>query len=663
MSVAPSRPARSALTWPALLATVLLLIFLLGGYTLIESRRLQQGLGRELEDRAVALIGILEASSKNAIASQSLLEEVVAQRLLDNARFVDFIVARTPQAQELIARVVQENKLAKVELLDRAGQPITLPSVEAMSPGPWGGGRGLGGPGRRRAGAAGESAESPGDVPGDRLPPPMMRGMMRSPEGWPGPGPETPGRPGMPFMWGHRWGGLRGDPTQLFPSLPKHATIRRFWEGSAFGVAVPAQSFPGVIVVHADAEYLLNFRREIGLQRLIEDLGRQTAVAEVTLLDRDLTVLASSDATTIGRQETDPFLREVSRFGTTKGRRQVPGAGREIYEVVKPFTLEAKRVGLIRLALTTEGLADVARQAQQGILWYSLGLLVVGILGTVAIFTVQARHLRERRALEEVIVREKRLSALGNLAAGVAHEIRNPLNAISIGLQRLRLEFAPQDGKQREEHARLARIIEAEVGRLNTIVQRFLTLARPLKLTLVEEPFQALLSELVTLLAPQATAHGIRTVLDLQVEGLRVRMDRSQLAHAFMNVLLNAIQAMPQGGTLTVRARLADATIGKRGNPDFPIAQSPSRLASRPHGPAAGQVVEVIVTDSGPGIPAEHLDRLFEPYFTTKPDGTGLGLPLTHKILEEHRGGIRAENGAGGGATFVITLPVAGSSA
>src|SRR5512134_3163137 len=127
---------RPLLAWPALLATVLLLILLLGGYALMESRRLQQNLARELEARGIALIGVLEASSRNAIATQTMLEEIVAQRLLDNARFVDFIVARTPRASEVIQRVVRENRLAKVEMLDREGQPVTLPQIEVSGTGP-----------------------------------------------------------------------------------------------------------------------------------------------------------------------------------------------------------------------------------------------------------------------------------------------------------------------------------------------------------------------------------------------------------------------------------------------------------------------------------------------------------------------------------------------
>jgi signal transduction histidine kinase len=450
----------------------------------------------------------------------------------------------------------------------------------------------------------------------------------------------------MPFMWGHRWGGPRGDPAQLFPSLPRNAKVRRFWEGSAFGVAVPAQSFSGIIAVHADAEYLLNFRREIGVEHLVEDLGRQSGVAAVALLDGDLTVLASSDVAEVGRREEDSFLREAWQAGTVKGRRQRLADGREVYEVVKPFTLENKQAGLVRLDLGTQGLAGVARQAQRGILSYSLGLLVVGIGGAVAIFWIQARHLSERRALEAVVAREQRLSAVGNLAAGVAHEIRNPLNAISIGLQRLRMEFAPPETEARAEYVRFTEIMQTEVGRLNAIVDRFLTLARPSRLILTEEPLAPVLEELLTLLSPQASAQKIEIATELQLRGARVRMNRQQLTHAFMNLVLNAIQAMPDGGTLTIRAAVLPA---ERAGAAAPRGAGPT--PPRP-------VARIAISDSGPGIAPEHLDRIFEPYFTTKEGGTGLGLALAHTIIQEHDGRIDVESRPGEGATFVVSLPV-----
>jgi len=604
--------------WPALAATVLLLIGLLGAYSLIESHRLERNLGLELEERAVALIGILEASSRNAIASNALLEEQVAQRLLDNARFVDFLVGRSPMAPELIKRLVAENRLAQVELLDPSGQPLDVSSLARTPPRPGGGRWSPGGFGPGRGGHGMGSMQE------------MMGRMMGPSEGPSGQPPEGRRPPMMPFMWGQRWGAPRGDPAQLFPALPKGAKIRRFWEGSAFGVAVPAQSFAGVIAVHANADYLLNFRREIGVERLIQDLGKQPGIADVTLLDGTYTVLASSDPASVGRVDPDPLLRAAWDAGSLKAERSsVRGA--EVYEVVKPFALEAKRVGLIRLDLGTAGLTQVARQTERSILFYSLGLLAVGVVGAVAIFWIQARGLAERRALEAAMAQEQRLAAVGNLAAGVAHEIRNPLNAISIGLQRLRREFAPADAEACTEYERFLEILRGEVGRLNEIVDQFLSLARPARLTLADEALAPVLRDLAALLESQASAQNVRLVQELNLDSATVRMDKPQLRQAFMNLVLNALQAVPGGGTVTIRSSVTPAEA----------------------------VARVAISDTGPGIPAEHLDRVFEPYFTTKEGGTGLGLALARKIVEEHRGTIRAESGPSGGATFIVTLPLA----
>jgi signal transduction histidine kinase len=189
--------------------------------------------------------------------------------------------------------------------------------------------------------------------------------------------------------------------------------------------------------------------------------------------------------------------------------------------------------------------------------------------------------------------------------------------------------------------------MQAEVGRLNAIVDRFLSLARPSRLTLAEEPLAPVLEKLSSLLSTQASAQKIRVVTDLRLEGTRVRMDRQQLTTAFMNLLLNAIQAMPDGGTLTVRGKVTP-------DPGSQISHSAFRI---PH-----SEIVIQVEDTGSGIAPEHLDRLFEPYFTTKEGGTGLGLALAHKIIQEHGGRLGVESRVGLGAVFTVTLPVAGQA-
>jgi signal transduction histidine kinase len=359
---------------------------------------------------------------------------------------------------------------------------------------------------------------------------------------------------------------------------------------------------------------------------------------EVTLLDRDLTVVASSDDSTVDRIEQNPSLQDALRAKTAQARRRSCGADCEAVEVIKPFVLEQQEAGLIRLALNTASLTGVARQAQRGILWYSAGLLVVGVVGAVSIFWLQARHLGERRQLEAAVAQEQRLSAMGNLAAGVAHEIKNPLNAISMGLQRLRMEHAPAAPEARQEFTQFTRIIEAEVARLNTIVNQFLTLARPLRLAVVDESLSSVVKDVLAILEPQAASQGVAFVQDLGRGGFQVPLDRQQFSQALMNILLNGIQAMPNGGTLAVRIE-----------PGVPP----------PHGRNVDAMARLVITDTGPGIRPENLERIFEPYFTTKEGGTGLGLALARRIVEEHGGSLHADNAPNGGARFMIDLPSA----
>jgi two-component system sensor histidine kinase HydH len=219
-------------------------------------------------------------------------------------------------------------------------------------------------------------------------------------------------------------------------------------------------------------------------------------------------------------------------------------------------------------------------------------------------------------------------------------------------LQRLRMEFAPAEPEARAEYGRFTEIIQAEVGRLNTIVQLFLSLARPSRLTLTEEPMAPILEELLTLLSSQASAQQIRIVSELELGGARIRMDRPQLIQAVMNIFLNAIQAMPSGGTLRVAAKRVKWSTRQMVDSSRPIDRSTARPID------TGDFIEIAVADTGPGIPPEHRDRIFEPYFTTKEGGTGLGLAIVARIVESHGGLIRATSADGAGTVFSVILPV-----
>ena len=253
------------------------------------------------------------------------------------------------------------------------------------------------------------------------------------------------------------------------------------------------------------------------------------------------------------------------------------------------------------------------------------------------------RELQEQTRLllekETQLRRADRLSALGQLSAGLAHEIRNPLGAIKGAVEILEEDY-PAGHPKAEFYA----IILKEVKRLNDVVTNFLNFARPVALHFAPVDVLEVLTGLEGLISGQARAYRVQIFTSFHMGPARVMADEALLKQAFLNIALNALEAMPDGGDLAISTRLADpATAGI--------------LDSEPH----QEWVEAIFDDTGCGILEEHLGRVFDPFFTTKKDGTGLGLAITYRIIENHRGIIRVMSQPGKGTTFVITLPLEGA--
>jgi signal transduction histidine kinase len=237
--------------------------------------------------------------------------------------------------------------------------------------------------------------------------------------------------------------------------------------------------------------------------------------------------------------------------------------------------------------------------------------------------------LTRMKKLEEEAKKTERLALLGNLAAGVAHEIRNPLNTISIAAQRLKNEFTVTSDQA--EFLKFVTAVENEARRINQSVTEFLGLVRSEKLQKNKTNWGNFWNELVTAAQLEANPKRITVAADPAVE-TEVEIDASQLKKALFNLVRNACEAIPEGGKLILK---------NQKNP------SENRL-------------EIIVQDTGQGIPPEVLPKIFEPYFTTKSAGTGLGLAIAHRIITEHNGKIDVQSKAGNGTTFTINLPISG---
>ncbi|HYA02794.1 MAG TPA: ATP-binding protein [Syntrophobacteria bacterium] len=238
------------------------------------------------------------------------------------------------------------------------------------------------------------------------------------------------------------------------------------------------------------------------------------------------------------------------------------------------------------------------------------------------------RDLREIKRLEEEVRRSEKLAALGELAAGVAHEIRNPLSSIR-GLA----HFLRRALTERPQEMAYAEIMVKEVDRINRVVTDLLTIARPQEPDLAPADLQELLDHTVHLVQADVDRRGVEIHLTIARGLPEVVVDENQITQALLNLVLNALQAVETGGTIEVGASVED-------------------LDSRLH---------LWVEDNGPGVPPEHVERIFDPFFTTRAKGTGLGLPIVQKIAENHRGEIRVESppkGKARGSRFTISIPL-----
>jgi len=237
------------------------------------------------------------------------------------------------------------------------------------------------------------------------------------------------------------------------------------------------------------------------------------------------------------------------------------------------------------------------------------------------------RDITESRRTEQQTIESERLNALTLLAAGVAHEIGNPLNSLNIHLQLIEREARKLDGAKGAELQESVAVARAEINRLDSIISQFLRAIRPTRPQLRPENINAIVEEAVRFFALEIKDRDIVVEQELRSDLPLLELDRDQIKQAFYNVIKNSFEAMKSRGILRIRTDLDESHVIVR------------------------------FTDTGGGISAENLSRVFEPYFTTKTSGTGLGLLIVRRIVREHGGELSIESSEGKGLTLTIRLP------
>ena len=279
--------------------------------------------------------------------------------------------------------------------------------------------------------------------------------------------------------------------------------------------------------------------------------------------------------------------------------------------------------------------------------------------GQVVALVGVGRDLTEKRQLELQLIQSTKMAALGEMAGGIAHEIRNPLTITSSAAQILL-----KKGADPELRSEAARKIHTAAGRAATIIENLLRFARPSGGLVEQVDVNGAVEETLSLIGHQISLQSIEIGKRLTPHLPMVKGNKNQLQQVFMNIILNAYHAMPEGGGFTIGTRGVPAARPAAGLPAaqaaqagrLPSVESPEpvqHLASNPQG------VEVRFSDTGCGISEENLSRIFDPFFTTMPvgSGTGLGLSLAYSIVRQHGGTIRVESQVGTGSNFTVSLP------
>jgi PAS domain S-box-containing protein len=248
-------------------------------------------------------------------------------------------------------------------------------------------------------------------------------------------------------------------------------------------------------------------------------------------------------------------------------------------------------------------------------------------IGKIVVF----RDLTNVYKIQEEILRMDRLVSLGKLASGIAHELRNPLAGIKTTAQALSEEMSGDDSR-REYLNRITK----EIDRLNDLLKTFFSFAKPQKLDLIHCQIKDIINEIIPFLIKEIADKGIRFIETYHPQLPKIKVDKTQMHQVFLNLFLNAIQAMPNGGELKIEATPIHSISSDGFKQNF---------------------MKVVISDSGRGIPPHIVHKIFDPFFTTKSKGIGLGLSITYQIIKKHGGTIKVESQWEQGTSFIINLP------
>lgn len=643
----------------------------------IELNQSKKEIFQLLYDHSSTLLESVVQSSSNTLNSSFEIEDLIAQRLLDNARMIKRLDAVKSLSRDELIKISEENALYRINVFDSNGDRILTNRIP-----------------------------EPGHIHGEENI--------------------------------NRYDELKPILTNITDELIIGLKNAEFSDEERFAVAVARENGRGAIVVNMDANEFLEFRKKIGIGIILQQMTAHHGIEYVILQDT-LGILAASEQIDSVESIIDSDFLTPALISDSVFSRITQHNNADIYEVVKRFTLNDEVIGVYRLGVSLEDIKNVEDRMLRRLIIISIILAAISIIVLSIIFTSQnlkaisveyekfktltssvlenmseavividdnknislfnksaeklfnqksvailgrslsdlldgtfnflvltktdahqtfekeieingeikylsftpstlndpdtnqkkhtivIKDSTETRRLEENAKRNEKLSAMGELASGVAHEIRNPINAIGMIAQRLNKEFIPQDNEK--EYSEITLLLRNEVNRINKIITQFLNYAKPLDINPQQVEINSYLNEVYKLFETQAKQRSVYFNLKGN-DKFNVHIDADLIRQALLNIITNAFDAVKENGVVSIGYYKQKKDL----------------------------VIEI--SDNGNGISPEHQKKIFDLYYTTKRDGNGLGLSITQKIISQHKGSITLQSKVNNGTTFKIILPI-----
>lgn len=380
----------------------------------------------------------------------------------------------------------------------------------------------------------------------------------------------------------------------------------------------------GEIRIRFGVEKLYEIKHHLGLQVFIASLENRNIIKYISFLNDELKIVADTDPSRINTfpdtlEYQDALLSDASYFLLND----------DTMDIIRPFYLDQETKGVFKIGFPTTEIDKIHTETVRNTFIFSGWFMVLTIMITFLALRFQSIFLSKNEVIEKQHRENQFLISLANLAAGVAHEVRNPLNSISMTIQRLQLEFLPTEEEEKTEYLSFTELMKKEVLRINSIITDFLGFSKPFKLESSTFDIEEFTENILLLFSPEAEGKGVELVKRLKLNGKLFYGDQDKLQQVIINLLKNALDACQEGQKIQVSAEVLK-----------------------------NKVLRLTVEDNGIGIPKEKLDHIFDIYFTTKENGTGLGLYISRKIVLAHKGSIQMQSNRKKGSKIIILLPI-----